>query len=128
MITAGLVISACGGSGSTKDASSPTSAAIRPAGSSETKLTLTVSDLHFDKAELKASPGKVTIEYDNKDAGVPHNLHVFKGRDATGASLGMTDIATGTTQQTLTLTLEKGDYYYQCDVHPTTTTGQLTVE
>jgi len=81
----------------------------------------------FDKSSLSAPAGKITIEIDNKDGGVPHNINVFKGKDASAESLGATALNTGPTKDTLELTLEKGEYYFQCDVHPTTMSGKLTV-
>ena len=81
----------------------------------------------FDADELTAAAGSVTIEFDNRDAGVVHNLHVFKGANAQGESIDATDIAVGPVQQTLTMELEAGDYFYQCDAHPTTMKGTLAV-
>jgi plastocyanin len=81
----------------------------------------------FDVDELTATAGSVTIEFDNRDAGVVHNLHVFKGANAQGESVDATDIEVGPVQQTLTIELEAGDYFYQCDAHPTTMKGTLTV-
>ena len=85
-------------------------------------------DSKFDKATLSASAGAVTINFENADAGVPHNLHVFKGADAKGQSVGTTDLEAGPLKQVLKLTLERGSYYYHCDVHPTTMKGVLTVQ
>lgn len=92
-----------------------------------TTFTVTGENVLFDKTSLAAPAGPVTIEFVNKDSGVQHNFHVFKGSSATGESVGLTPINTGPATDTLTLTLEKGDYYYQCDVHPTTMSGKLTV-
>jgi len=91
-------------------------------------LALVGKDLKFDKSTLEAKAGTVVIEFDNQDSGVMHNLHVFKGKDASGESVGATDIAMGPTKQTLTLNLQPGTYYYQCDVHQTTMTGKLVVQ
>jgi plastocyanin len=70
----------------------------------------------------------VTIQFANKDSGVPHNLHVFQGVDAKGDSVGETDIASGPVTQNLKLNLAAGGYFYRCDAHPTTMNGTLTVQ
>jgi plastocyanin len=142
---------ACGGGGgsdntpaaqatSTKAAASPTSAAAAsptsgatqtsgtPAASGTTELSLVASNLLFDKSELKAAPGTIKIVVDNQDGGVPHNIHVFKGEDASGESVGMTDLTAGPSKETLTLNLAAGDYFYHCDAHPATMAGKLDVE
>ena len=103
-------------------AAAPTSAA--PSGPT---LTLVGENQLVDKQTLTASAGSVTISFENKDNGTPHNVHVFKGTDASGTDVGSTDVAAGPITQTLTLTLTAGTYFYHCDVHPTTMTGTLTV-
>ncbi|HYM14910.1 MAG TPA: cupredoxin domain-containing protein [Dehalococcoidia bacterium] len=100
----------------------PTAAA--PAGPS---ITLIAQNILFDKSTLTAKAGPLTIILENKDNGTPHNLQVFQGKDPTGKSMGLTDIAAGPVTQTLSLNLTAGTYYYHCDVHPTTMTGILTV-
>ena len=97
-----------------------TAAATTTSAAGGTKIVLVASNLTFDKTTLTAPAGEVTIEVDNKDSGIPHNVHFFKGSDATGESVGMTQITVGPATETVTLTFEKGDYYFQCDVHPTT--------
>lgn len=82
----------------------------------------------FDPTELRATAGEITFEHDNQDGGLLHNVHVYKGTDATGESVGMTELEAGPSQQTLTLTLEAGEYFYVCDAHPATMTGELIVE
>jgi plastocyanin len=120
-------------SGATAPAASPSVAPTSPAGSATeqartaTTLELTASNITFDKTKMEASAGAVTIKVDNKDGGVPHNVHVFKGSSASGESIGATPLGTGPDEQTLDLRLAAGDYFYQCDVHPTTMAGTLSV-
>lgn len=112
----------------TSPVAAPTAAATQPSGGGEASvLQLVASNIAFDKSELAAKAGKVTIKLDNKDGGVPHNVHVFKGSSASGESVGATALGTGPVQQTLDLQLDAGEYFYQCDVHPTTMSGKLTV-
>ncbi len=105
-----------------------TVAAPAAAPAAPSSLVLVASNILFDKKELKAVAGDVTIEIDNQDKSVPHNLHVFSGADATGTSVGKTEMEPGPVSQSLAVKLTKGAYFFQCDVHPTTMTGTLTVE
>lgn len=107
--------------------SAAATAAATPAPGGEA-ITLAGIANEFDKEEIEAPAGRVVIEFDNKDGGVVHNLHVFKGDDADGDSVGETELEAGPITQTLTLELEPGDYFYQCDVHPNTMSGTLTVQ
>jgi len=81
----------------------------------------------FDVEEITAPAGAITIIFDNRDGGVVHNIHFFEGTDDEGADAGETALEPGPVVQTLPLDLEPGEYYYQCDAHPTTMTGTLTV-
>jgi len=91
-------------------------------------ITLVASSVRFEQRSLAAPPGEVTIAFDNRDQGIPHNVHVFRGNDASGDDIGATEIETGAIRQTLALGgLAAGSYFYQCDVHPSQMTGTLTI-
>jgi mono/diheme cytochrome c family protein/plastocyanin len=93
-----------------------------------TELTVIGQGTLFDTDKLLGVAGKeLTVTFDNRDSGIPHNIHFFKGKDATGADTDTTEVAAGPVVQTLKLgPLDAGDYYYQCDVHPGTMSGTLT--
>jgi mono/diheme cytochrome c family protein/plastocyanin len=103
---------------------SPTAAAA------STELKLVAKDLLFDTSTLTGVAGKeLTITLDNQDTAIPHNVHFFNGADATAPSIGKTEINSGPLTETLKIgPLDPGTYYYQCDVHPTTMFGTLTVQ
>lgn len=90
-------------------------------------IKLVGQDVKFDQKVLSAAAGALTISFSNKDSGVPHNLHVFAGGDAKGQSVGETDLEPGPIDQELKLNLAPGAYFYQCDAHPATMKGTLTV-
>jgi plastocyanin len=91
------------------------------------QLTLTAPAVSFDPTCLVADAGNpFTIDFDNQDPANQHNLDVLDKQG--GTSLGSTDVATGPVKQTLDLNaLDQGDYYFQCDVHPTQMFGTLAV-
>ena len=105
--------------------STPSTTAV-PAPS--TQLNLVASSVRFEQPALIAPAGIITIAFDNRDEGVPHNVHIFAGTSASGADVGSTEIQTGAVQQTLALgDLVAGSYFFQCDVHPSQMMGTLTV-
>jgi copper transport protein len=73
--------------------------------------------LTFSPSELEVAAGTVTFRFSNEEEGVPHNFHVFRGDDADGQSIGMTELTRGPDTQTLTVDLEPGRYFFHCDVH-----------
>ena len=67
------------------------------------------------------------IAFENKDAGVPHNVSLHLG-DATGAELFKGAIFNGVETRTYDVpALDAGSYAFVCTVHPTMI-GTLTVE
>jgi plastocyanin len=122
-ITPAPPTSASGTATSVTDAPTATPSASGAA----TTLELTGRDSMFDTEDLAAAAGAVTIKFSNKDAGVIHNLHVYQGMDAKGASVAKTDLAAGPVEQELQFDLAPGAYHFQCDAHPNTMAGTLTV-
>ena len=82
----------------------------------------------FDTDKLLGLAGQeLTVTFDNQDAGIAHNIHFFKGTDATGADVAQSDIESGPVVQTLKVgPLDAGTYYFRCDVHPGQMEGTLT--
>jgi cytochrome c oxidase subunit II len=88
--------------------------------------TLAVSALNiaFEQAELSV-PADVPfkIEFENKDAGIPHNVEI---KDASGASVFLGEIFNGVETRTYDVpALPAGTYTFICTVHPNMT-GTLT--
>ncbi len=113
--------------GSTPTPAAAATAAAPGGAGVATTLTLVAKNTLFDKSELQAKPGAVTIDMDNQDAGIPHNIHVYQGNDNTGKDMGKTEFEPGPVKQTLTLNLTAGEYYFVCEVHPATMAGKLVV-
>ena len=82
-----------------------------------------------DTIELKADT-EATITLDNKDS-VLHDLAIYETpEDASSQSNPLfdgEDVSTGQHPQTIP-PLDKGEYQFQCDLHPSTMNGTVTVE
>ena len=94
--------------------------------SAGTTLTLVAKDIEFDTDELEAPAGPITFVVDNQDAGVPHNVHIYKGKDVKGESMGKTKLVNGPSVDEVTLDLDADGYFFICDAHPNMK-GKLTV-
>jgi plastocyanin len=92
-----------------------------PAGGGDV-LTVVAENISFDTDALEVTAGQpFTLELDNRDAGVPHDIAI--------PELGeRTDVTEGPDKQQLELKIDdEGPYDYVCDVHPETMRGTLTV-
>lgn len=109
-----------------KTSSSP---ATPPTGQ-QVMIDLVAQNIAFDKKTITVPPGaEVMIHFDNKDNGVPHNFAVYTNSTAQD-KIFSGPIITGPKTTTYTFTAPKtpGNYFFRCDVHPTTMTGTLVVQ
>ena len=81
----------------------------------------------FDTNCLVAPAGdKFTINFTNSDTATTHNIDVFTEQG--GDSLATVEPKIGPIEEKVPVdALDAGDYYFQCDVHPTTMFGTLAV-
>ncbi|WP_440951371.1 PQQ-dependent sugar dehydrogenase [Methanosphaerula subterraneus] len=108
---------------------SVTTAATTPAGLT-TSVNLTAQNLAFSLSTITVQAGgQVTVTFNNMDSGVPHNFAVYTDSSAS-TSFFKGPIVTGpvTTTYTFTAPTTPGTYFFRCDVHPTTMTGQFIVQ
>jgi plastocyanin len=116
-------LTACGDGGPAADEASGAPDPETVAGSADapfTAVTIVSTGLNFDKTMIFVPVGQpVTITYDNRHEGVPHNVHV------TGNAVdSKTPVRPGVIVQMLVLTLpEAGRYDFVCDVHPVAMKG-----
>ena len=84
----------------------------------------------FDPTTLSTAAGAAfTLTFDNKDNTAPHNLVLFNPDGSTVTVQGDTAFFSGPGQRVYQVpALTAGDYKYQCQVHPTTMIGTLTVK
>ena len=68
-----------------------------------------------------------TIAFDNQDPAVPHNVVVFDGPDAEAPALVTGELITGpATAEYAVEPVPEGEYFFHCEVHPTTMVGTMT--
>ncbi len=86
-------------------------------------------DILFDKDTLEEPAGEsFTIVFDNQDDATPHNFAIYTD-DSASDVIAATDIESGPVVQELAVDpLDAGEYFFRCDVHPTTMTGTLIVQ
>ncbi len=101
-----------------------------PSGGQAAGPTLQVSaaNIAYEQSSLEAPANTpFSIEFDNKDAGVPHNVAIHKD-SAGGQEVFKGDIFNGPDKRTYSVpALPAGTYAFVCSVHPNMT-GTLTVK
>lgn len=89
-------------------------------GGGEVTTTIAAQGLVFDLTELRFAAGvESTLSFDNRDAGIPHNVAIY--RDETLAeALYVGELVNGPIVVDYVIPpLEAGEYFFHCDVHPT---------
>jgi plastocyanin len=99
--------------------------AAAPAGP-VTEATLSASSVSFDTDTLTLAAGEdVTVTLDNQDS-VPHNLAIYPDDGATDAIFQGANVNGGSTVDYEFAAPEPGEYYFQCDVHPSMNGSVIT--
>jgi cytochrome c oxidase subunit 2 len=98
-----------------------------------TTLQIAAKNIHFDKTCLAAPANQAfTIDFDNQDPSVPHNVEIYTDQAAKtrlGGATGISDTITGPAKTTYQVNpLKPGSYYFQCDVHPSAMSGTFVVK
>ncbi len=96
------------------------------------KVAVIAKQVTFDVSCIQEPPNApLTIEFDNQDQGIPHNIEIFTDSNATtrlGGATGPGDVVSGPGTTTYDIPgLPAGTYFFRCDVHPTAMTGQFKV-
>lgn len=81
--------------------------------SSTVKLSADSSQIAYTTDSLSAKAGNVTIDFDNPNSAIPHDVCVD---DPSGKELGCSDVVTGGTSTLDLSNLKAGDYTFFCSV------------
>jgi plastocyanin len=114
------------GSASASGSAAPSGSAAASSGTS--LVVISALGIKYEQSSVTAPAGKpFQIQFDNKDAGTPHNVTIHQG-DAGGAELFKGEIFNGVATRVYDIpALDAGAYAYVCTVHPTMI-GTLTVQ
>jgi len=89
---------------------------------------LKAQGMAFDKSTIRVPAGaKVTIIFTNKDS-APHNFALYTDSSASTPIFVGKVISLSTTTYEFTAPSTPGNYFFRCDVHPTSMTGTFAVE
>lgn len=105
----------------------PTAQASPPAGS-VIQIAM-VPAIKFDRDELILPANQeIAVEADNRDGGIPHNWAAYVDESA-AELVAKTEICNAPCLREVSFTTPApGEYFFRCDVHPTTMVGKLTVK
>lgn len=125
-----------GGGGGTDTATETETETPADTNGGSTELTITApvgaSNSGFAETSLSVpADTPFTIMFNNEDDGIPHNVQIFEGEDATGTPVFAPDgdeLITGPDSAVYDVpALAAGTYTFNCLSHPTTMVGTLTV-
>jgi plastocyanin len=90
-------------------------------------VPISAKGLAFDTSELSLPADTPSvIHFTNQDEGIPHDVAIYVTEG--GDPLFQGEIVTGPTEVDYQVPqLAAGTYHFQCDVHPTTMNGSVTV-
>jgi plastocyanin len=106
----------------------PTSSTTSTPGPNVT-LDLIAQGMAFDKGIFTVQAGaSVTVNFNNKDGGIPHNFALYTDSSATTPIfVGQTINGQATISYKFTAPATAGTYFFRCDIHPTSRTGSFIV-
>ena len=83
--------------------------------------TVTASGIAFDTSTIDLPADQPsTIHFVNEDNATQHNIAIYPSADDLANPLFRGDLLTGPGETDYAVDpLEAGEYYFQCDVHPT---------
>lgn len=92
-------------------------------------IDLAANKFAFDKKTITVPAGAhVTINFNNEDTGIAHNFALYDTQ-AAKRTIFQGDVIAGPKKivYSFDAPADPGNYFFRCDVHPTTMTGQFVV-
>jgi len=124
-----LTVAACGG-GSSGSTPTPFVPANIPSPAHDGPvIILSAKDNRFDKESISAEANnEISIIFVNNDP-APHNVAVYTNENAEEeVFVGETFTGPGEYREYTFEAPDEGDYFFRCDVHPTTQTGEFNAD
>ncbi|MFN2526507.1 MAG: cupredoxin domain-containing protein [Actinomycetota bacterium] len=94
-------------------------------------VTLVAQGVAFDQTEIALPPEGATVTLDNRDT-TPHNFAIYAnaedGNAFANALFDGPDLSGGDSIEYEVGAIDPGEYYFQCDLHPGTMNGTVTIE
>jgi plastocyanin len=93
-------------------------------------VTVVAQGIAFTEGDcIQATAGEAfSVEFDNRDEGIQHNVEIFSGEEPTGDTVFQGDLVTGPNQVVYDVpALDAGTHAFICVVHPTTMIGSVEV-
>ncbi len=93
-------------------------------------VNIVAKNTAFNTGTITVPAGaQVTVNFDNQDSGVQHNVAFYTDSSASKA-IYKGQVITGPNKTTYTFTApsQAGTYFFRCDIHPTQMTGQFIVQ
>ena len=123
-IVIGIVLAQIGFGGGGEAAHGAGQGGAAAAGGTE----ISASGVAFDTNELTLPAGEeTTLPFNNEDS-VAHNVAIYEDDSASKELFVGADVAGGASIDYEIPALEKGEYFFRCDLHPSSMVGTVTVE
>jgi plastocyanin len=91
-------------------------------------VQLSAAGVAFDTDEVTLTAGEeTTIPFDNEDS-APHNFAIYEDDSATKDLFVGAEVAGGSSTDYTVPPLDKGEYFFRCDLHPSSMVGTVVVE
>ena len=108
--------------------STPAAAEGEGGGDAAAGITLTAAAVQFDTDQLSwPADEETTVAFHNEDS-VPHNFSIYTDESAEEDLFVGQEIGAGASADYSVEPLEAGEYFFRCDLHPTSMTGTVTIE